>query len=170
MPTDRSKPLFPTYGPDDGSGRDWHQYFTELKRSSHVEVDPADDADSDSVSEPITVVIPATEVPEDWFNVGAPQSLRTWRNRLLANDWTYKCGASQAWHDDRYYLNGNLDSPAHFEEVWWINAIKDGVYITISFTLRGDKVYSAHTARRVRGEMKNYGDKEFKAIVEGTDD
>lgn len=166
MPTERSKPLFPTYGPEDGSGRDWHQYFTELKRGNHVEVASSDDGDSDDLPESITVVIPATEVPENWFNIGAPQSLRTWRNRLLANDWTFKCGASQAWHEDKYYKNGNLDQPAHFEEVWWINAIKDGKYITISFTLRDGKVYSARTSRTVRGEMRLYGDKEFKEMVE----
>lgn len=173
--SERTKPLFATDGPEDGTGRDWHEYFEDYRANQRGRiVAVAADSDTDSDVEPdesaITVVIPAHEVPENWFNIGAPQGLRTWRNRLLANDWTYKCGGAVAWAADSFYKNGNLNQAAHWIDTWWINAIKDGKYITISYTMRDGVVYGARTSRTVRGEMRLVGDKELKAIVEGEDE
>lgn len=170
MSNERTKPRFPTYGPEDGSGRDWHQYFVDIK-GREVEPEPeSDPGDDDPPVESITIVIPATEVPEKWFNIGAPQGLRTWRNRLLANDWQFKLGAAQSWHETTYYKNGNLNSPAHFEEVWWINAVNGSDYLTISYNVRGGAVYSANTARILRGSFKLMSDAETKELVERSHD
>lgn len=168
MPNERSKPPFPTEGPAYRPGFTWHEYFTE-KRSEFKppDPDPADDPDAgDDLPEPITITIRATEVPDKWFSAGAPRALITWRNRLLANDWEIKQGACQSWHEDRYYKNGKLDAPAHWEELWWVNAVKDGKYITVTYNIRNGAVYSARTSRTVRGEMRLYGDAEFKEMVE----
>lgn len=170
MTDTRTKPRYQTFGPADGTGRTWHEYFTDYRTALGHTVDPDPEPDDTDEVEPvgtITITIPATEVPEKWFNIGAPQALRTWRNRLLANDWTFKCGACQAWNDTTYYKNGNVNQPAHWEEIWWINAIKDGKYLTISYNIRGDKVYSARTMRQVRGELAALSDKAMKEMIEG---
>jgi hypothetical protein len=166
----RTKPRYQTFGPADGTGRTWHDYFNDLKGRTVEPVAPEPD-DTDEVESlgNVIITIPGQEIPEKWFNLGAPRALLTWRNRLLANDWEFKCGASQARNETTYYKNGNVNQPAHWEEMWWINAIKDGEYVTISYNLRDGKVYSARTSRTMRSRWGLLGDKEMKELVEAED-
>lgn len=159
MTTNRSKPLYPTEGP--GDGRDWHEFFEAI----HVpRTAPDDDVpDDDDLAGAITVVQPAREVGD---GEPVPRVISTWRNRLLANDWTFKVGCSMAHHDDTYYLNGNLKAAAHDEEQWWINARNGNVYITISYNRVGGLTKSTRTVLQVRGRLRNLSDKEMQEFIE----
>lgn len=159
MTTNRSKPLYPTEGP--GDGRDWHEFFEAI----HVpRVAPDDDVSGDDdLAGAITITTPAEEVPD---GSPIPRALTTWRNRLLANDWTFKIGHSVAHHDVSYWQNGNLRAPEHDEEQWWINAKNGNTYITISYNVVDGAVKSARTALQVRGHIGNMSAKQMQEFIE----
>lgn len=162
MPSERK---YTGFGPADGTGRDWHQFFEDV-RAARPGVAPGPDvSDDDDPVEPITITTPAHEVdPDSLKAAGAPGALTTWRNRLLANDWRYKVGHAAADHADTFNKNGTVKKEAHHTDTWWINAIKGGTYITITYTIVEGK--TARSSRTVRGEMRLYGDKEMKELVE----
>jgi hypothetical protein len=164
MSNERTEPKHKTFGPADGTGRDWHQYFEDNRAASRVVApDPDDD---DDLPEPITVTTPAHEVDESALKGNCPRALLTWRNRLLANDFLVKVGHSIAWHEETFYKNGNPNQPEHEEHQWWINALKDGQYITISYNVVDGAANSTRTVRKLNSEMRNYGDAELKELVE----
>lgn len=158
MSTDRSKPLYPTEGP--GDGRTWHEYFEDLKPR---EADDSDVDDGSPVPGSITVTTPAHEVAE---GEPIPRALVTWRNRLLANGWRFKIGHSVAFHEDSYYLNGNLRAAAHEEHQWWINAINGNTYITISYNVVDGKVNSARTILKTSSSIKRMLANEMQELIE----
>jgi hypothetical protein len=159
------------FGPADGTGRTWDDVLRENKeadaqrrKAKLLGRDPDDVSDDEVRAEPVPeVFIAAHEVESGW-----PSVITTWRNRLLANDWKFKVGHSAAHNPDTYWQNGNLRKAAHDVHMWWINAIKDGRYITISYALIDGK--TAWSSRTVRGVMKLQSDAYMREIVESSDE
>lgn len=168
-PIERTKPKFPSFGPADGTGRTWHEYFTELRG-----LDRVDESDTDG-DEPgddlfgtfaeVVITTPGHEVESGW-----PRTIATWRNRLLAHGWQVKVGNSVAKHPDSYYKNGKLKKPAHEEQQWWVNAAKPDRYITISYNYENGKPVGNRTTRRVRGILKSFSDAEMQDAIEAEDE
>jgi len=122
--------------------------------------------DGDGVSESdfsyITVTTPGHEVSEGW-----PTVLNTWRNRALAAGWEVKVGHSVAHHAERLWKNGSTRSPEQVRELWWINAVKDGKYITVTYTFAAGKALSQFTSRTVRGVYRLLSDKGMQEVIKG---
>ncbi len=159
MTTNRSKPLYPTEGP--GDGRTWHEFFEDLRKPVEDPADPVDGGDD--LAGAIVITLPATEVPD---GQPIPRALATWRNRLLANDWTFKVGHSVAHHNISYHLNGNVKAPEHDEHQWWINAKNGNSYITISYNIVDGASKPNRTVLRVHGSPRNPSAKELQEFIE----
>jgi hypothetical protein len=152
---------YATFGPEDGTGRSWNDYFRAIKGRPDPDAEPADDGDDDDLSGSVTVTIQAHELSDGW-----PQSINTWRNRLLANSWTVKVGHCKAVWDDQYYKNGNLKKLAHEEEQYWVDAVRGDKYVTISYNYVDGKVQGQRTFRQVKSEwFRKYSDKEMQELI-----
>lgn len=144
----------------------WTDYFQKLKDDGHInqghKAEEVSQTEEDVSFSHVTVTVPGHEVFEGW-----PNTLQTWRKRLLDAEWLVKMGFAQAHHDTTYYKNGNVNAEEHDEETWWINALKGGKYVTISYTYapKKDKMTNIFTARQVRGVNRNLSDKEMQEAV-----
>ena len=170
--TARTVPQFRSTSPD---GEDWETYFRRMHNEGKInnahrpETEPDPDDSDDDLPEPVVITTPAHEVLDESELRQIPRGLKTWRNRLIANDWETKVGHCVAWCETSYYGNGNVRAEEHEEEQWWINAVKDGKYLTISYNLRNGETYGANTVRKLSGVGRNIGDKELKEMVETND-
>lgn len=157
--------MYPTFGPEDGTGRDWHQYFRDLKGRDVARDADDDDDDLDGTFAGVVVTVPAHEVESGW-----PSVLGTWRNRLLANGWQFKIGSATSFWPTTYAKNGNVKKAEHTVVVWWINAAKPGRYLTIAYETVDGKVVPNRTSRQIRGIYRKISDAEMKDAIEAEDD
>lgn len=162
---ERTKPNYQTFGPADGTGRTWHDYFREAK-GRDVVVDPVDEPDDDLLESfaGVTITVPAHEVTEGW-----PRALGTWRNRLLANGWEVKVGTAETNWPTTYAKNGNVKKKEHDVVVWWLNGAKPGRYVTIAYEFVNGTAVGNHTTRMIRGQYRLLSDAEMKDAVEADD-
>lgn len=167
MSHERTKPPYPTYGPAERPGVSWEQYFAEYQARRRP-VDPVDDDDTDGDGVPgaITITQPATEVRDG----GWPKGITTWRNRLLAAGWEVKVGYCAADVAETYTKAGTVKKKAHEESQWWINSVKDGRYLTISYVFDNGKPVGGRTSRRMRGQDKNLSDAWLQEIIMSEDE
>jgi hypothetical protein len=158
---ERTTPDYPTFGPEDGTGRSWGDYFSELKGRTAV-AEPIAESDDDAPDDlgAVTIIQPAKEIESGW-----PSVINTWRNRLLANDWHVKVGHSIAHWGDQRYKNGNLKKAEHEEEQYWINAVKGSEYVTISYNVESGKTNSTRTVRRALTVPHSLSDAELRELV-----
>lgn len=99
-PLHRTAPLYPTFGPQDGTGRDWRQFFDDL-RAQHRE--PEVDEDDEVAVEPI--VLDPFRLVDYSSGKGTPGSLA---RRLAKQGWDARVGESVALMPEVRYVN---DSP-----------------------------------------------------------
>lgn len=122
----------------------------------------ADDSVLESDFAYVTVTIPGHEVSEGW-----PKTINTWRNRCLASGWEVKVGLSEAHYATQYHKNGNVKKNECDIKHWWLNAVKNGKYITIAYTKDADTDDTLYTSRTIRGGWRGLSDKEMQEVVKG---
>lgn len=142
-------------------GGTWHEYFqkrTQDRKDLVATLDGSDDS-AESYGE-VTVTSPAREIDGGW-----PNALGSYAKLALANGWRIKMGHSSARHDAILYVDKlkGIKTAAHAETQWWMNATRDGVYVTVSYNEKNDK--ATCTRRFVRGDMTQLSDKEMKELI-----
>lgn len=162
MSHERTPNPYATFGPDNGTGESWRDFFRRVKGRG-IESEPVEeDQDEDDSERAVRITIPAE--PIDKY----PRALAPYVGLLIDNGWEIVgSGHSGAIHEPVMLKDGSaVRFSEHFEEQYWINAVRNrGEGVTISVNYRDGKAQSPKHARTVYGRIGNLTDKEIKEVI-----